>query len=74
MPATSLRSRLINPGDILVLYTDGVYDGSDDEQREQLESILREHRQESARDICNAVMDYALAQDERLCGSKETRP
>jgi serine phosphatase RsbU (regulator of sigma subunit) len=59
---------LINPGDILVLYTDGVYDGSDDEQREQLESLLREHQQESARDICNAVMDYALAQDERLRG------
>jgi len=57
---------LINPGDILVLYTDGVYDGSDEEQREQLESLLREHQQESSRDICNAVMDYALAQDERL--------
>jgi len=57
---------LINPGDILVLYTDGVYDGSDDEQREHLESLLREHQHESARDICNAVMDYALAQDERL--------
>lgn len=57
---------LINPGDILVLYTDGVYDGSDDEQREELGSILREHQRQSARDICNAVMDYALAQDERL--------
>jgi len=57
---------LMTPGDILVLYTDGVYDGSDEEQREQLESILREHQQKSSRDICNAVMDYALAQDERL--------
>jgi len=57
---------LINPGDILVLYTDGVYDGSDDEQREQLESILRVHHEESARDICNAIMDYALEQDEKL--------
>ena len=57
---------LMNPGDILVLYTDGVYDGSDDAQREELESILRGHDQESARDICNAVMEYALAQDERL--------
>jgi serine phosphatase RsbU (regulator of sigma subunit) len=57
---------LINPGDILVLYSDGVYDGSDEEQREHLESILREHQQETARDICNAVMDYALAQDEQL--------
>jgi len=57
---------LMNPGDILVLYTDGVYDGSDDEQREQLESILREHHAESARDICNAVMDHAIEQDEKL--------
>ena len=61
-----LEITLMNPGDILVLYTDGVYDGSDDEGREQLESLLREHHQESARDICNAVMDYALAQDEQL--------
>jgi serine phosphatase RsbU (regulator of sigma subunit) len=57
---------LINPGDILVLYTDGVYDGSDDEGRAQLESLLREHHRESARDICNAVMDYAVVQDEVL--------
>jgi serine phosphatase RsbU (regulator of sigma subunit) len=57
---------LINPGDILVLYTDGVYDGSDDEGRLQLESILQEYYEKSARDICNAVMDYALAQDARL--------
>ncbi|HXS12332.1 MAG TPA: PP2C family protein-serine/threonine phosphatase [Acidobacteriaceae bacterium] len=57
---------LSNPGDILVLYTDGVYDGSDDQGREQLESILLKYRQQSARDICNAVMDYAIAQDEQL--------
>lgn len=57
---------LMNPGDILVLYTDGVYDGSDDTGRKRLESILREHQRGSARDICNAVMDYALEQDERL--------
>jgi serine phosphatase RsbU (regulator of sigma subunit) len=57
---------LSNPGDILVLYTDGVYDGSDDEGREQLESILLKYRQQSARDICNAVMDYGIAQDEQL--------
>jgi serine phosphatase RsbU (regulator of sigma subunit) len=56
----------LSPGDILVLYTDGVYDGSDDEQRGQLESLLREHHEESARDICNEVMNYAVAQDERL--------
>jgi serine phosphatase RsbU (regulator of sigma subunit) len=57
---------LINPGDILVLYSDGVYDGSDDLGREQLEDILRRHRDESARDICNAIMAYAIEQDDLL--------
>jgi serine phosphatase RsbU (regulator of sigma subunit) len=57
---------LINPGDILVLYTDGVYDGSDDEARELLEAVLRKHREESAREICNALMDHAIQQDEVL--------
>jgi serine phosphatase RsbU (regulator of sigma subunit) len=56
--------RLINPGDILMLYTDGVYDGSDEDARKQLESILREHQHESAREICAAIMNYALEQDD----------
>ena len=57
---------LMSPGDILVLYTDGVYDGSDEEEREQLEMILREHDTQGARDICNALLDYAVEQDEHL--------
>jgi serine phosphatase RsbU (regulator of sigma subunit) len=57
---------LINPGDILVLYSDGVYDGSDDQGREQLQAILQQHHSESAREICNALMGYALQQDELL--------
>ncbi len=57
---------LHNPGDMLVLYTDGVYDGSDEQARAQLESILREHQHESARDICNALMAYAIEQDDLL--------
>jgi serine phosphatase RsbU (regulator of sigma subunit) len=57
---------LMSPGDILVLYTDGVYDGSDEETRELLEAVLREHYRHSARDICNAVLDYAVKQDDRL--------
>jgi serine phosphatase RsbU (regulator of sigma subunit) len=28
---------LLSPGDIFFLYTDGVYDGSDNEERQQLE-------------------------------------
>jgi serine phosphatase RsbU (regulator of sigma subunit) len=57
---------LMSPGDILVLYTDGVYDGIDDQVREQLEDILREHHTEPARDICKALMDCALEQDDIL--------
>jgi serine phosphatase RsbU (regulator of sigma subunit) len=56
----------MSPGDILVLYTDGVYDGSDRQAREQLEMVLREHYRQPARDICNALLDYAVKQDELL--------
>jgi len=54
---------LMSPGDILVLYTDGVYDGSDKSAREQLESVMREYHRRPARDICNALLDYAVKQD-----------
>jgi serine phosphatase RsbU (regulator of sigma subunit) len=57
---------LMSPGDILVLYTDGVYDGSDKQDRELLEVIMREHYRQPARDICNALLDHAIKQDELL--------
>jgi serine phosphatase RsbU (regulator of sigma subunit) len=57
---------LMSPGDILVLYTDGVYDGSDQQGREQLEAVMRKHYRQSAREICNALLDYATKQDEDL--------
>ena len=57
---------LMSPGDILVLYTDGVYDGSDEQGRAQLEAVLCDHYREPARDICNGLMDYAVKQDEIL--------
>jgi serine phosphatase RsbU (regulator of sigma subunit) len=57
---------LMSPGDILVLYTDGVYDGSDEQMRGQLEAVLREHETQGARDICNALLDYAVKQDDHL--------
>ena len=57
---------LMSPGDILVLYTDGVYDGSDEEEGDQLEMILSEHQTEGVSDICNALLDYAVEQDEHL--------
>ena len=39
----SCEITLMSPGDILILYTDGVYDGSDQQGREQLEAVMREH-------------------------------
>jgi len=57
---------LINPGDILILYTDGVYDGSDPQACASLEAILQQHHQKSAKDICEALMEYAIQQDELL--------
>jgi serine phosphatase RsbU (regulator of sigma subunit) len=73
----SLRKRLVNfsdvaeitlmsPGDILFLYTDGVYDGNDDEELGLLERVLGDHKDQSARDICNALLDYAVRRDEQL--------
>jgi serine phosphatase RsbU (regulator of sigma subunit) len=57
---------LMSPGDIFFLYTDGVYDGSDKEERLALESVMKEHFLLPAKDICNALLDYALKRDDRL--------
>jgi len=57
---------LISPGDILFLYTDGVYDGSDEDVRRELESVIRDHCQLSAKEICNAVLQHAVKMDDRL--------
>src|SRR5438477_5229181 len=54
---------LMSPGDILFLYTDGVYDGSDNDERQQLEGVMREHYRQPAKDICNALVEHALKQD-----------
>jgi serine phosphatase RsbU (regulator of sigma subunit) len=62
---------LLNPGDILVLYTDGVYDGSDKQGRELLQAVMREHYRQSAKDICNALLDYAVKRDELLRQSSD---
>src|SRR4026207_527195 len=50
---------LMSPGDILFLYTDGVYDGSDAEERERLEAVMLEHYEKPSRDICNALLEHA---------------
>jgi hypothetical protein len=57
---------LMSPGDILFLYTDGVYDGSDDDEGRQLEAVIREHCWLPAKDICNALLEYALGKDDHL--------
>lgn len=56
---------LINPGDILFLYTDGVYDGSDQGERGEFEELMRAHSALSAKDICAAVLEYAVSKDQR---------
>jgi serine phosphatase RsbU (regulator of sigma subunit) len=55
---------LMSPGDIVFLYSDGVYDGSDEEDRLRLEGIVRDRKERGAKEICNAVLDYALKRDQ----------
>ena len=62
---------LMSPGDIFFLYSDGVYDGFDKEQRRQLENVMREHYQQSSKDICNALLGYAQQRDDQLRQSGE---
>lgn len=57
---------LLSPGDIFFLYTDGVYDGSDKEERQRLQDVMRDHYRETPKEICNALSDYALKRDARL--------
>jgi serine phosphatase RsbU (regulator of sigma subunit) len=57
---------LMSPGDILFLYTDGVYDGSDTQDRSKLEAVMREHYLSSAKDICNALLEFAVRKDDYL--------
>lgn len=57
---------LLSPGDIFFLYTDGVYDGTDKEERERLEQVMREHHGEPAKEICKALLDYAVKKDDLL--------
>jgi serine phosphatase RsbU (regulator of sigma subunit) len=54
---------LMSPGDLLFLYTDGVYDGSDEQDRLRIEQVIREHKDEPAKEICNAILQHAVQQD-----------
>ena len=62
---------LMSPGDILFLYTDGVYDGSDTQDRGKLEAVMREHCLLSAKDICNALLEFAVNKDDYLLKTAE---
>jgi serine phosphatase RsbU (regulator of sigma subunit) len=57
---------LMSTGDILFLYTDGVYDGSGHEERQLLEALMREQSHRSAKEICNAFLEYAVRKDDQL--------
>jgi serine phosphatase RsbU (regulator of sigma subunit) len=57
---------LMSPGDIVLLYSDGVYDGSDKGERQQLENVMRECYTLSAKDMCNRLLEFALKRDDRL--------
>jgi serine phosphatase RsbU (regulator of sigma subunit) len=58
--------RLMSPGDIVFIYTDGVYDGSSDEERGRLEAVMREHHKRSPREICAAILEHAVSNDTLL--------
>lgn len=57
---------LMSPGDILIMYTDGVFDGSDEQVRLQIEQVVRQHQDEGSKEICNAILAFAVSQDEHL--------
>src|SRR5882724_5985923 len=57
---------LMSPGDIVFLYSDGVYDGSDEAERLHLERVIRDHKKEPAREICNALLQHAVKEDDNL--------
>jgi serine phosphatase RsbU (regulator of sigma subunit) len=55
---------LMSPGDIIFLYTDGVYDGEDEAERQKIEQIIKENKPKPAKEICSAILDYALRNDD----------
>src|SRR5436309_10740180 len=57
---------LMSPGDILFLYSDGVYDGSEEQDRLQIERVIGEQKDGPAKEICNAILEYAVKQDAYL--------
>lgn len=57
---------LMSSGDILFLYSDGVYDGTDEEQQQQLEAVMCDHYLQSPKEICAALLEHAVRNDDVL--------
>ena len=57
---------LMGKGDILFLYTDGVFDGSDVQNRKEIERIIEKHKHEPTRTICDAILEHAIRNDDHL--------
>jgi hypothetical protein len=63
---------LMDRGDSFSLYSDEVHDGSDRRSRLQIGQVMRDHRNEPARTICKAILEYAVKQDDYLRQINET--
>lgn len=64
LAGVSRRNHIDESGRHTFPHTDGVYDGSDDEDRRQLEAVMREHCLLPAKDICNALLECTLRKDD----------
>jgi serine phosphatase RsbU (regulator of sigma subunit) len=70
-PSDVAEITLMSPGDIVFLYTDGVYDGSDEPSQLKIEQVIRECQNEPAKEICDAILKHAVRQDELLTQANE---
>ncbi len=57
---------LMGRGDILFLYTDGVFDGCDESQRRDIEGVIASKEHQPAKVLCDAILAFAINRDEKL--------
>lgn len=62
---------LMGRGDILFLYSDGVYDGTDEVVRDEIAYTIRELKDQPAKIICRSILDGASRRDRKLRRLKE---
>jgi hypothetical protein len=65
-PKATLTACVIGLGPKVFQPLAGVYDGSDQDERGQLESIMREHCRLPAKEICKALLECAQEKDDQL--------